>query len=342
MKKLFVLVMLSCCLFLSCSKGSGSSSSSGTKAKYSVGVALYGLSGEYMRLFLTAIERHPDVVSGLVEITAYDGKYDAGVQYSQFETMVSRNHDGIIFVPIDIEAGAAAVDLAVAAGIPVVGANTRVSSDELLSYIGADDVLGGYLEMKAAIDAMGGSGNVVILEGPIGQSSQIERKEGNYKAIEEAGAGKVKVLEIRTANWSRAEALSLMENWISAHRDGIDAVIGQNDEMALGAVQAIRAAGMSIDDFIVVGIDGVSDALDAVKNDEMLVSILQDAVGQGQGSLDILLRHFEGESYKPKAASWANMDWGSSILPDYRTPWVTVTKDNADSLIQERADLTSN
>ena len=147
------------------------------------GAAVYGLQAEYMQLWTTALERHPAVLDGSGEVTVFDGRYDASVQFGQFETMVSQGFDGIIFVPIDIEAGAAAVDAAVAAGIPVVGSNTRVNSDQLLSYVGSNDVLAGRLQAEGVIDLMGGSGNVVILEGPLGQSAQIERREGNLEAI---------------------------------------------------------------------------------------------------------------------------------------------------------------
>ncbi len=316
----------------------GQQEESGEKT-YKIGAAVYGLKGEYMRLWATALERHPAVQSGLVDVTVFDGQYDAGVQQSQFETMAAQHFDAILFVPIDIEAGAAAVEVAHEAGIPVIGSNTRVNSDVLTSYIGSDDVKSGYMEAKAVIDAMGGSGNVVIIEGPIGQSAQIERRKGNMKAIDEYG-GKVNVLEMKTANWSRAEAMSLMENWLSAHPGEIDGIIGQNDEMALGAIQAIKDAGLSVKDFPVAGIDGVTDAMLAVKNDEM-VSILQNAVGQAQGALDLALRAIIGESYSPEAACWDDMEWGSTMQDVYNVPWVPITLDNVDGLLQEREALTT-
>ena len=123
MKKLAI-----CLLVLAVFAGSvfaaGQGEDSGKKA-YKIGAAVYGLKAEYMRLWSTALERHPDVVSGMIDITIFDGQYDASVQQSQFETMATQGFDGIIFVPIDIEAGAAAVSTASAAGIPVVGSNTR-------------------------------------------------------------------------------------------------------------------------------------------------------------------------------------------------------------------------
>ncbi len=316
----------------------GGAEAGGAKKQYKVGAAVYGLKAKYMRLWTTALERHPDVVSGLVKITVFDGNYDASVQQGQFENMVTQGFDAILFVPIDIEAGAAAVAVAAKAGIPVIGSNTRVNSDKLTSYIGSDDVLSGGMEAEAVAKAIGGKGNVVIIEGPIGQSAQIERRKGNLETLKKYPD--IKILEMKTANWSRAEALSLMENWLNAYPGKINGIIGQNDEMALGAIQAVKQAGLNIKDFPTAGIDGVTDAMLAVKSKEM-VSILQDATGQAQGALDLALRALIGESYKPKADAWKGMDWGTSLKKAYNVPWVPITQENVDKLLEERKALTT-
>lgn len=306
-----------------------------------IGAAVYGLQAEYMQLWTTALERHPAVVDGTVELTVFDGRYDASVQFGQFETMVSQGFDGIIFVPIDIEAGAAAVDVAVAAGVPVVGSNTRVNSDQLTSYVGSDDVLAGRLQAEGVIELMGGAGNVVILEGPLGQSAQIERREGNLQAIEAAEG--VNILEMQTANWSRAEALSRMENWLVAHGGEINGVIGQNDEMALGAIQALQARGMNPTDMPLSGIDGISDALLAVQDGTLNFSLLQDARGQAEGSLDVLLREIIGEDYEPMGQLWTQydeLDWADGQAEVYNVPWTFITTENVDALLEEREALT--
>ncbi len=206
--------------------------------KPKIGAAVYGLNAEFMQLWAAALEAHPAVKDGLVDVTVFDGRYDALVQQEQFETMITQGYDAIIFVPIDIEAGAAAVQAAHDAGIPVFGSNTRVNSELLTAYVGSDDVQSGYMEAKAVLDKIGCKGNVVVIEGPIGQSAQIQRGEGNQKALAECP--EVKVIEQQTANWSRAEAQTLMENWLTAHPEGIDGVIGQNDEMALAPSRRSR------------------------------------------------------------------------------------------------------
>lgn len=335
MKRMIVAVLV-LALAASFAFGAGQQQGAAADRPIRIGAAVYGLQAEYMRLWTTALERHPDVVSGRIQITVFDGRYDASVQQSQFETMVTQGFDGIIFVPIDIEAGAAAVAYAHGAGVPVVGSNTRVNSDLLASYVGSDDVMSGEMQAVSVLEAMGGRGNVVIIEGPIGQSAQIERREGNLKAL--GRYPNVQVLEMQTANWSRAEALDLMENWLNAHPGRINGVIGQNDEMALGAIQAIEQAGLSVADFAISGIDGVTDAMLAVKDNKM-ISILQDATAQAQGALDVLMAHIV-DGWEPKAAVWQSIPFNGGREAIYNVPWVPITLDNVDALLAERQELT--
>jgi len=305
-----------------------------------VGAAVYGLNAEFMQIWSEALEQHPSVQDGSVEVTVFDGRYDALVQQEQFETMITEGYDAIIFVPIDIEAGAAAVQAAADAGIPVIGSNTRVNSDQLTAYVGSNDVESGRMEAEYVLDQIGcdsGAG-VVIIEGPIGQSAQIQRLEGNQEAL--AACPGIQVLEQQTANWSRAEAQTLMENWLTTHGDAIKGVIGQNDEMALGAIEAIKGAGMNTSDFAIAGIDGITDALSAVKAGEMQ-SILQDANAQAQGALDLAIFHASGmpADFQPASEIWAqypDMPWNGGTDAEYNVPWTPVTPENVDSLLATR------
>jgi putative xylitol transport system substrate-binding protein len=311
-------------------------SSAMAQEKLKIGAAPYGLNAEFMQIWSAALEQHPAVKSGEVELTVFDGRYDALVQQEQFNTMITQKFNAIIFVPIDIEAGATAVQAAHDAGIPVVGSNTRVNSDLLTAYVGSDDTVSGYMEAKTVLDKIGCKGNVVIIEGPIGQSAQISRLEGNKKAL--ADCPDVKVLEQQTANWSRAEAQTLMENWLTSHSGQINGVIGQNDEMALGAIEAIKAAGLKTEDFAIAGIDGVTDALTAVKEGTM-TSILQDARAQAQGALDLAIFHARKGEYKPQSDIWAqypDMPFNDGKDKEYNVPWTPVTSENVDKLLEMR------
>lgn len=312
------------------------STAASAQEKLRIGAAMYGMQAEFAQIMAEAMESHEAVKSGDVNLTIFDGRYDALVQQEQFETMITQGYDAIVFSPIDIEAGAAAVQAAHDAGIPVIGVNSRVNSDLLTSYVGSDDVEAGYMEAKQVLDQIGCTGNVVIIEGVIGQSANVLRLEGNLKALEECPD--VKVLERKTANWSRAEAQSLMENWLTAYRGEIQGVISQNDEMALGAIEAIKGAGLSPADFHIAGIDGVTDALNAVKAGEMLTT-LQDGSAQGLGALDLAINAARGGNTEPQSDVWTRypeMEWAGGSEKEYNVPWTPVTAENADELLATR------
>lgn len=308
-------------------------------APVKIAVLMYGMKAEFVQLMEKAAKEHPEVKNGNVQLTVYDGRYDPMVQNNQAETAIQTKTDAIIINPMDYEANIDVVTLANKAKIPVVVTNARLNTDQMTSEVVSDDVLGGYLEAKAVLQKMNCQGNVVIIEGPKGGSGEIQRGQGNDKAIAECGPGKIKVLERKTANWSRAEALPLMENWLQKHRGQIKGVIAQNDEMALGAIEAIKGANLNVKDFAIAGVDGVSDAIRAVQAGEM-VSILQDAHAQMQGSIDVALRAVKGSSYQPQSDIWkqyaGQMQWDNGTAKRYSVPWTVVTTENAAQLLDAR------
>jgi putative xylitol transport system substrate-binding protein len=302
-----------------------------------VAAAVYGQKAEFVQLWVRAINEHPAVASGQAKVTIFDGRYSATTQNNQFDTIIAQKFDAIIFIPIDAQAGAAAVQKAHDAGIPVIVSNASVRSNLQNCYIGSNDVLGGEMEAEAVVKKLNGKGNVVIFDGPIGQSAQIERSQGIKNVL--AKYPNVKVLEEKTANWSRTEALNLMQNWLTAHPGQINGIIGENDEMALGAIKALQAANIDPASMAIAGIDGVSDAINAVKSGQM-ASILQDANAQAQGALDLALRAKLGPSYQPQSSIWKQyadkMTWDDGTAKNYAVPWTVVTKGNADQLLTAR------
>ncbi|MDF2511370.1 MAG: ABC-type sugar transport system, periplasmic component [Herbinix sp.] len=256
--------------------------------KIVLGMTLYSLKNEFTVRLANAATAKAEELG--VELKIYDGNYDPSTQISQIETMISDGVDGIILNPQDAEALSVGVDKAVAAGIPVVGVNTRVQSDKLTSYVGSQDVYAGELETQFMVDLVGSKFNTVIIEGPLGQSAQIERRQGIQNVIDKNP--EIKVLAEKTANWSRSEAMTIMENWLNAF-DDIDAVIAENDEMALGAREAIKAKGLDIP---VIGVDGITDALNAVESGEMVASIFQDGAGQGSKAVEVLVNAVNGQA----------------------------------------------
>lgn len=268
-------------------KASSEDSSDGDQEKIKIGMTLYSLKNEFTVRLANSAEAKAEELG--VDQVVYDGNYDPSTQISQVETMISDGCSGIILNPQDAEACAPCVDKAVEAGLPVVGVNTRVKSDKLTSYVGSQDVTAGEMEMQKIVDLLGGKGKIVIIEGPMGQSAQIERREGIQNILDKNPD--IEVLAEKTANWSRSEGMTVMENWMQAF-DEIDAVVAENDEMALGAREAVKAAGKDIP---AIGVDGITDALNAVESGDLVASIFQDGAGQGSKAVEVLVNAIKGE-----------------------------------------------
>lgn len=268
-------------------KETKSSSSSDGEKKLKLGITLYSLKNEFTVRIANAAEKKAEELGA--ELVVYDGNYDPSTQISQIETMISDGCDGIILNPQDAEACSPCVDKAVEAEIPIVGVNTRVQNDKLTSYVGSQDVTAGEMEMQNIADLIGGKGKIVILEGPMGQSAQIERREGIQNILDKYPD--IEVLAEKTANWSRSEGMTVMENWLQAF-DQVDAIVAENDEMALGAKEAAKAANKDIP---AIGVDGITDALNAVESGDLVASIFQDGAGQGSKAVEVVIDAINGK-----------------------------------------------
>ena len=299
--------LLACCAlgFLVCSTAGIAAEAK----KVRIALLIYGMKAEFSQLMQHYAMLHPAVTKGLAEVTLYDGRYDAAVQNDQARMAAISKFDAVLVVPFDFEANVDVVKISKDAKIPVVVFNAMLDTKDMDANVQSNDVVGGYLEGKAVLAKMGCKGNVVIIEGPKGGSGEIQRGKGNEQAIAECPAGAVTVLERKTA------------------------------EMALGAIEAVKAAGLNVKDFSIAGIDGVSDALNSVKAGEM-TSILQDAKALTQASIDIAMRRVKGPDYKPMSPVWeqyANtMKWDDGMAAFYDVPWTVVTPENADALLKDR------
>ncbi len=303
---------------------------------YRIGAAVYGLQNEYAQRWTKDLKDHPAVKSGMAKIDVFDGRYDHMTQSGQFDTMITQHEDGAIYVTIDSIACDAVLKKANEANLPVVDSNSPCKTDKALSYIGSDDVEGGRRVAKAVIAAMKGPGEVIELEGPVGQLASAQRGQGMKEVLDQHP--EIKLITSKTANWSRSEAMKLFTNWLTAYPGRIKGVLAQNDEMGLGAIAAMKAAGMDPKSIPVAGIDGVSDAIRAVNDGDMVLSVAQDSKAQAQGGLDIMLRHLVGASYKPESTIWEQykdqMPWGDGTAKLYNVPWTDITKTNAASFLK--------
>jgi ribose transport system substrate-binding protein len=170
------------------------------------------------------------------------------------------------------------VESANEAGIPVITVDRASNGGKVVCHIASDNVEGGRMAARYIAKVLNGKGKVVELVGIPGTSAARDRGKGFEEEL--AKYPGLQLVAKQTANFNRAEGLTVMENILEAHPD-IDAVFAQNDEMALGAIEAIKAAG-KLDDIIVVGFDAIPDAIEAIKKGEMEATIAQQPYLMGQ------------------------------------------------------------
>lgn len=232
-----------------------------------------------------------------IEVTVVDAQDDTSVQLNGMEDLIQQKVDLILVNPVDSDAIAPAVESANTAGIPVIAVDRSSAGGEVVTLIASDNVAGGEMAANFIIEELGEGAKVVELEGIPGASASNERGTGFNNIAEE----KLDVLESQTANFNRAEGLTVMENMLQAHPD-IEAVFAQNDEMALGAIEAIEAAG-KLGDILVVGFDGNDDALKSIEDGKLSATIAQQPYEMGKLAIEAVEKYFSGEEVEDNIAS---------------------------------------
>lgn len=227
------------------------------------------------------------------EVTYVDAKEDAAAQLSQVENFIAQGVDAVVIVPVNTEATAPMTEALAEAGIPLVYVNRLPAGlpDDVV-FVGSESIDAGIFQMEWISEQLGGEGNVVIMMGKLDNEAAVKRTEGvEQVAAENPG---IAITKKDTANWSREEGLTLMENWL-ATGDPIAAVASNNDDMALGALEAIEAAGL-LGQIIVGGVDATPDALAEMEAGRLDVTVFQDANGQGSGAIDAAYKLAKGET----------------------------------------------
>ena len=230
-----------------------------------------------------------------VQVDVLDGKQDPATQTSQIETCIAQGYDGVMVEPISADAIVPAVKAANEAGLPVLTVVQQMKNQDTMAiaYCGGDESKSGQLQMEHVIDVIGEEANIVVLYGPMGSDAQISRKAGWDEVL--ANYPGIQIVFEDTANWTTEEALSKVETWLQTGTK-IDAVVAQNDSMALGALKAVEDAGLDIPCF---GLDAVDDALASVKAGRLAGTVSQDAYGQGTMAVETLVAYLNGESVEP-------------------------------------------
>jgi len=284
MKKIFSLVFaLFLAITLSACGGTGTTTNPDAPT---VGMSISTLGNPFfVSMRDAAVEKANELGVNLQVLDANDAPAQ---QINDIENLVNQGVKAIIINPTDSDAVANAVQAAIDAGIPVISLDRSVTGVNVASHIASDNVAGGRMAGEFIINQLGGSGGVIELEGIPGASAAIERGQGFEQAI----AGHLDLIAKQTANFDRAQGLTVMENLVQAHQGNFRAVFAQNDEMILGALPALQG----IDGIITVGFDGGTDAFEAIRDGRLSATVAQQPGLMGQLGVENALKLINGES----------------------------------------------
>lgn len=253
--------------------------------------------------FIEAAKAEPNL-----SVTFADANGDISKQLDQIDNFIAQKVNAIIIVPVDYQGIVPGVEKANKAGIPVIALGIE-SAGGKYTFVGSKNLDAGRMQGEFMAKTLPKNAKIVYLQGQPGLYHSKERLEGFTKAM--SGRGDVKVLANLPANYDRAEGMKVTEDWIQRFPQ-FDALIAANDQMALGALQALKAAGRK--GVSISGIDGTKDALAAIKGGEMSQSIFQNAKGQAEGAY--------------KAVKMA-MD-GKPLPKEMLIPFESIVKENVD------------
>lgn len=279
MKKTLIITLLPI-LFLSCKSGENQDN-----------VATIGLSVSTLNnpFFVSLSEGAKQKAKELnINLSIVNASDDTAKQTSDIEDLISKNVKVIIVNPVDSDAVAPAVLDAINGNIPIISVDRGVNGVEVTSAISSDNVAGARLAGEYLIELIGENSKVAELIGIPGATATIDRGKGFHQSAD----GKLNIVASQTANFNRAEGLTVMENILQANPD-IKGIFAHNDEMALGALEAVQSLGKEI---VIIGFDATDDAIYAVKNGTMKATVAQQPELMGAIAVETALKIINGET----------------------------------------------
>ena len=307
---LLLAAVMTMAVLAGCGKQEATDGENSGSGKLKIGVSYYALSGEYNANLKSAMQSYFDEagLADKVELSVTDAGGDANTQNSQLENMIAGGVNAIILIPGDATAQAVMVEEAHAQNIPVIELCTKTEAEDYrTSCVGSDDIVAGRMLMEYLGDLVDGKGDMIIFHGPTGVSAEINRHTGAQQMIKEKNWD-IKVVAEKVCNWSREEAMTAMENIITSGMK-FDIIFAENDEMAVGALSALKDSGLK---YVIGGIDAIPDAVQAVADGDMDCTFFQDYITQAKTALDVAI----------KAAS------GEQVDASYDIDFVLITKEN--------------
>ena len=284
MKKIILIISLLSVFMFSC--GSSNSNGESNNNGVSVGLSVSTLNNPF---FVSLSEGAKAKAKELnINLSVVNASDDTAKQASDIEDLISKNVKVIIVNPVDSDAVAPAVESAIAANIPVIALDRIVNGVEVDAQIASDNVAGARMAGEYLVELIGEKAKVAELIGIPGASATIDRGKGFHEVADT----KLNVIASQTANFNRAEGLTVMENILQANPD-LKGVFAHNDEMALGALEAIKAAGK---DIAIIGFDATDDAVLSVKEGSIKATVAQQPDLMGAIAVETALKIINGET----------------------------------------------
>lgn len=280
---LLVLGMTGCGIVI---EGEGSSSGKNTKKSGAIGLSISTQNNPFFVTLAEGAKKAADAAG--VSLTIVDAGDDATKQVSDIEDLVSKNISVLIVNPVDSDAVTGAVQAAKNQGVAVISVDRVVNNVDIDCQIASDNVAGAQLATLYIVEKLGEGVKTAELVGTSGASAAIDRSAGFHNVAD----SKLKVVASQTANFNRTEGMTVMENMLQADGD-IKAVFAANDEMALGAVEAISGAGKNV---MVVGFDATDDAIAAIKAGRMAATVAQQPELIGKTAVENAIKLINGET----------------------------------------------
>ncbi|AKM39959.1 sugar ABC transporter substrate-binding protein [Burkholderia contaminans] len=256
-----------------------------------IGVTMASFDDTFLTILRNSIADSAKKDGATVQIE--DGGNDVGKQLSQVQNMIAQKVDAIIVNPVDTDATPKITKMVTAAKIPLIYVNRKpVDFDKLpagVAVVASDEKQSGTLQARQVCKLLGGKGDLLVLMGELSNESARARTKDIEDVIATKDCSGMKIVDKREGKWSRTQGQDITMNWLSSGTK-FDAIVSNNDEMAIGAINALKAARKLTPKTVVAGIDATPDGLAAMKAGELKVSVYQNASGQGQQAVAAALK----------------------------------------------------
>ena len=271
-----------------------------------IGVSMAAFDDNFLTVLRNGIDAYATEKGQVVQIQ--DAKNDVAAQLDQIKNFIASGVTAIIVNPVDTSATQAMSDAAAAANIPLVYVNRQPINVDTLpdnqAFVASNEVDSGTLETLEVCRLLKEAGKteaqIYVMMGELSNQAAVQRTADIHDVMASGKCGvTLNIIDEQTANWSRDQAQTMMTNWMSTGAP-FDAVIANNDEMAIGAIQALKAGGVDMKAVIVGGVDATQDALAAMVAGDLDATVFQDAAGQGKGALDAAMALASGGTVEQK------------------------------------------